>query len=46
MNPQTPLEVFLPPQTNGSSCLKNIHLLMAANWDGLNSGAFALRVHP
>lgn len=42
-NPMTPLEVFLPPDTND---LNNVHLLIASNWDGLNSGAFALRVHP
>lgn len=23
-----------------------MHLLIASNWDGLNSGAFALRIHP
>lgn len=44
LNPHTPLEIFLPP----SNVLEvaNIHLLMASNWDGLNSGAFGLRVHP
>jgi len=44
MNPHTPLEIFLPPEPMAE--LSNIHLLMASNWDGLNSGAFALRVHP
>jgi hypothetical protein len=44
MNPYTPLEIFLPPDAKPES--SNIHLLMASNWDGLNSGAFALRVHP
>ncbi|KUJ12754.1 uncharacterized protein LY89DRAFT_687714 [Mollisia scopiformis] len=44
MNPHTPLEVFLPPSDIPS--VANIHLLMASNWDGLNSGAFGLRVHP
>ncbi len=43
MNPDTPLEVFLPPTRYN---LSSIHMLMASNWDGLNSGAFALRVHP
>jgi hypothetical protein len=44
MNPHTPLEVFLPPTDIPE--VANIHLLMASNWDGLNSGAFGLRVHP
>lgn len=44
MNPHTPLEIFLPPTDVPS--VANIHLLMASNWDGLNSGAFGLRVHP
>jgi hypothetical protein len=44
MNPHTPLEVFLPPTDVPE--VANIHLLMASNWDGLNSGAFGLRIHP
>ncbi|KAH7349611.1 hypothetical protein B0T11DRAFT_321490 [Plectosphaerella cucumerina] len=44
MNPHTPLEAFLPPADDPE--LKPMHLFMASNWDGLNSGAFALRVHP
>ncbi|KAF4631342.1 hypothetical protein G7Y89_g6794 [Cudoniella acicularis] len=44
MNPHTPLEIFLPPSSVPE--VANIHLLMASNWDGLNSGAFGLRVHP
>jgi hypothetical protein len=44
MNPHTPLEIFLPP--NSIPELANINLLMAKNMDGLNSGVFALRVHP
>jgi hypothetical protein len=44
LNPYTPLEIFLPPESNNE--LSNINLLMASNWDGLNSGAFALRIHP
>ncbi|KAG7131252.1 hypothetical protein HYQ45_010117 [Verticillium longisporum] len=44
VNPSTPLEVFLPPKSDED--LASVHLLIAANWDGLNSGAFALRVHP
>lgn len=41
LNPETPLEIFLPPDPE----LADIHLIMASNWDGLNSGAFALRVN-
>jgi hypothetical protein len=44
LNPRTPLEVFLPDETE--PILDSVHLLMASNWDGLNSGIFALRVHP
>jgi hypothetical protein len=44
MNPHTPLEIFLPPSHMPE--VPNINLLIASNWDGLNSGAFALRVHP
>ncbi|KAE9369923.1 glycosyltransferase family 34 protein [Stipitochalara longipes BDJ] len=44
LNPHTPLEIFLPPSSIPE--LENIHLLMAKNMDGLNSGAFVLRVHP
>lgn len=44
LNPHTPLEIFLPPSHIPE--VANIHLLMASNWDGLNSGAFGLRVHP
>jgi hypothetical protein len=45
MNPHTPLEIFLPPD-NAMPEVSNVNLLMSANWDGLNSGAFALRVCP
>ena len=44
MNPHTPLEIFLPPESIRE--ISSVHLLMASNWDGLNSGAFAVRVHP
>ncbi|OAA67343.1 galactosyl transferase gma12 mnn10 family protein [Niveomyces insectorum RCEF 264] len=44
LNPSTPLETFLPPNT--SAVLNDVHLVISSNWDGLNSGAFALRVHP
>ncbi|KAK0716891.1 hypothetical protein B0T26DRAFT_648000 [Lasiosphaeria miniovina] len=44
MNFQTPLHTFLPPgDLNG---IENVDLLIASNWDGLNSGVFALRVSP
>ncbi|KAM7186792.1 hypothetical protein V8F33_011635 [Rhypophila sp. PSN 637] len=44
MNPYTPLEIFTPP--DDAEGLKNVDLLIASNWDGLNSGVFALRVAP
>ena len=44
LNPYTPLEIFTPPKSRRD--LDTVHLLISANWDGLNSGAFALRVHP
>jgi hypothetical protein len=44
LNPYTPLEVFLPPESNDE--LSNVNLLLASNWDGLNSGVFAMRIHP
>ena len=44
MNPHTPLEIFTPPED--AEGLKNVDLLIASNWDGLNSGVFALRVAP
>lgn len=44
MNPHTKMENFLPPRE--SKTLQSIHLLIASNWDGINSGAFAVRVHP
>jgi galactosyl transferase GMA12/MNN10 family len=44
MNPHTPLDIFLPPNSHPE--LSTVNLLMAANWDGLNSGAFGIRVHP
>lgn len=44
MNPYTPLEIFLPP--TGNERYDNIHLLLAANWDGLNSGVMGFRIHP
>ncbi|KAH8178649.1 galactosyl transferase GMA12/MNN10 family protein [Sarocladium implicatum] len=44
LNPTTKLEVFLPPNHDGD--LDDLHLLISSNWDGINSGVFALRVHP
>lgn len=44
MNEETPLEVFLPPAN--STGLKEVDLIITTNWDGLNSGVFALRVSP
>ena len=45
MNPHTPLEIFLPPN-NFLPEVSKINLLISSNWDGLNTGAFALRVCP
>lgn len=42
LNSQTPLDIFLPSEPEFS----RVHLLIASNWDGLNSGVFAIRVHP
>jgi len=44
LNTQTRLEMFLPPEEMAG--LDHVDLLIAANWDGLNSGVFALRVTP
>ncbi|KAK3363212.1 hypothetical protein B0T25DRAFT_32698 [Lasiosphaeria hispida] len=44
LNFETPLEVFLPPKN--LSGVENVDLLITANWDGLNSGVFGLRVSP
>ena len=41
MNPKIPLNVFLPP--DGYS---EIHLLATADGNGVNAGAFFIRVHP
>ncbi|KAF2220365.1 hypothetical protein BDZ85DRAFT_204661 [Elsinoe ampelina] len=42
MNPNTPLEAFLPPQDQWS----HIHMLVTNDDNGLNNGVFFLRVHP
>ncbi|KAK3934493.1 galactosyl transferase [Diplogelasinospora grovesii] len=44
VNPHTPLETFLPPEDN--RYLGSLELILSSNWDGLNSGVFALRVSP
>lgn len=44
MNPYTPLDVFLPPSDDPE--LEPMNFFMAQNWDGLNSGAFGIRVCP
>ncbi|KAI2026204.1 hypothetical protein LOZ48_005170 [Ophidiomyces ophidiicola] len=41
MNPNIPLETFLPPPH-----LSHIHLLVSKDWNGLNNGVFFIRVHP
>ncbi|KAH1322859.1 hypothetical protein KXV58_008028 [Aspergillus fumigatus] len=41
MNPNMPLETFLPPPE-----LPNVHLLTSRGWNGLRGGVFFLRVHP
>lgn len=40
MNPNMPLEVFLPPSHHS-----NIHLLLSKDWNGMNNGVFFIRVH-
>ncbi|KAK1829419.1 galactosyl transferase [Podospora conica] len=44
LNPSTPLETFLPPRH--LQALRTVNLLITSNWDGHNSGVFALRVSP
>ncbi|RJE20397.1 hypothetical protein PHISCL_07268 [Aspergillus sclerotialis] len=41
MNPNMPLETFLPP-----SHFPDIRLLLSKDWNGMNNGVFFLRVHP
>lgn len=45
MNPNIRLETFLPPE-NQDPATSHIHLILGENWDGINDGAFLLRVHP
>lgn len=41
MNPNMKLETFLPPPH-----LSDIHLVLTQDWNGMNAGAFPIRVHP
>ncbi|KAK4693035.1 citronellol/citronellal dehydrogenase, partial [Lecanoromycetidae sp. Uapishka_2] len=41
MNPKVPLDVFLPPEE-----YSDIHLLATADGNGVNAGAFFIKVHP
>jgi hypothetical protein len=41
MNPNMPLETFLPPPGT-----LDVHMLLTYDWNGMNNGAFLLRVHP
>ncbi|OOF94905.1 glycosyltransferase family 34 protein [Aspergillus carbonarius ITEM 5010] len=41
MNPNIPLETFLPPPQ-----FSETHLLLTKDWNGMNNGVFFLRVHP
>ena len=41
MNPNIPLDIFLPPDE-----FKDIHLLVTNDGNGLNNGVFPIRVHP
>ncbi|GCB17272.1 uncharacterized alpha-1,2-galactosyltransferase C637.06 [Aspergillus awamori] len=40
MNPNIPLEIFLPPER-----YTDTHLLMAKDWNGINNGVFFMRVN-
>lgn len=41
MNPNIPLEIFLPPAD-----FPEIHIVLSKDWNGLNNGVFPMRVHP
>lgn len=41
MNPNIPLEIFLPPSDKWS----HIHVLISQDHRGLNNGCFGIRVH-
>ncbi|KNG79896.1 galactosyl transferase GMA12/MNN10 family protein [Aspergillus nomiae NRRL 13137] len=40
MNPNMPLETFLPP-----AHLSDVHMLLTKDWNGMNNGVFFIRVH-
>jgi hypothetical protein len=41
MNPNLPLETFLPP-----SDILDVHMILTKDWNGMNNGVFPIRVHP
>ena len=41
MNPKIPLEIFLPPND-----FPHLHLIATADGNGVNAGAFFIKVHP
>lgn len=41
MNPNIPLDMFLPPEE-----FDHIHLMVTNDFNGLNNGVFPIRVHP
>ncbi|KAI9374064.1 hypothetical protein BJX61DRAFT_499936 [Aspergillus egyptiacus] len=41
MNPNMPLETFLPPRH-----LRDVHMVLTEDWNGMNAGVFPIRVHP
>lgn len=41
MNPNLPVETFLPPPDR-----LDVHLLLTKDWNGMNNGNFPIRVHP
>jgi galactosyl transferase GMA12/MNN10 family len=41
MNPNLPLETFLPP-----SDVLDVHKVLTKDWNGMNNGVFPIRVHP
>ncbi|EAW13442.1 glycosyltransferase family 34 protein [Aspergillus clavatus NRRL 1] len=41
MNPDMPLETFLPPPE-----FSDVHMLLTKDWNGMNNGVFPIRVHP
>jgi hypothetical protein len=43
MNPNVPLELFLPPESSG---YEKINLVVTNDHNGLNTGAFFIRISP